>query len=320
MKKFGWAVIGCGSIAETVAKELEADGSGRVVACWNRTPSRAADFAAKFGCKAYDTAEEAITAKGVEGVYVATTHDMHGYYSKLCIERGVPVLCEKPFTVNRKEAAEVFALAKEKGVYVAEAMWTWFNAPAHTVRKWVREKKVGEVQSVCATFAYEMVKSCDKPRVTSRELIAGALLDIGVYAVRYILELFGMPSSITATGTLLNGIDTAENITMDYGSFKAELTVSMAETMPEVLVIQGTDGKIVVPDFHMTRTGTFTGKHQDAFTCDSLLYGTQMRLVAEEIRAGKKESAYCPWQSVLSTMALMDECRKQLGVVYPCEE
>lgn len=320
MKKFGWAVIGCGGIANTVAKEIVEEGSGKIVACWNRTKARAEQFAARFGCRAYDTAEEAITATGVEGVYIATTHDMHGYYTKLCIEHGVPVLCEKPFTVNYKEAEEVFALAKKRGTYVAEAMWTWFNSPAHTVREWVREGKVGKIQSVYASFACPLLETCSNPRLTSPELIGGALMDIGVYPVRYILELFGMPQSIAAKGALLGGVDIEETIVLDYGTFKAELLSSVRKEEPETLVIRGTEGEIVVPNFHMTREGRLTGKHNDAFTCDALLYGTQCKIVAEEIRAGKTESDCATWQAVLDTMAVLDECRRQLGVVYPCEK
>ena len=318
-KPFRWAFIGCGAIANKVAKEIQKDGSGTIVACWNRTKSRAEEFSAKFGSTVYDTAEEAIAAEGVEGVYIATTHDMHGYFTKLCINRGVPVLCEKPFTVNRKEAEEVFALAKEKNVYVSEAMWTWHNVPALTVRDWVKSGKVGQIKSVYASFAVPMLQFKNKPRLTSPALIGGALMDIGIYPVRYMYELFGMPKKLTAAGELMNGIDITEKIIMDYGSFQAELVVSMQKPIGEVLLIEGTEGKIKVPFFHFAKKGTLTGKQKDQFKIRSLLYATQFRQVAEEIRAGKTESEFCPVQSTLDTMALLDECRRQMGVIYPSE-
>lgn len=320
LKPFGWAFIGCGAIANKVAREIQKDGCGTIVACWNRTKSRAEEFGVKFGATVYETAEEAITAEGVEGVYIATTHDMHGYFTKLCIGHGVPVLCEKPFTVNLKEAQEVFALAKEKNVYVSEAMWTWHNTPALTVRDWVKSGKVGQIKSVYASFAVPMLQFKNNPRLTSPELIGGALMDIGIYPVRYIYELFGMPQKITAQGELMNGIDVTENIIMDYGTFRAELVVSMQKAIGEVLLIKGTDGKIKVPYFHFAKRGRLTGKRRDKFKINSLLYATQFRQVSEEIRAGKTESAFCPVQSTLDTMALLDECRRQLGVIYPSEQ
>ena len=319
MKEFGWAVIGCGGIAAKVASELREAGCGKVVACWNRTRSRAEAFAAEFGAKVCDTPEAAITAEGVEGVYVATTHDQHFRFTKMCIEHGVPVLCEKPFTVNFKEAEEIFALAKSKGVYAAEAMWTWYNDHALTVRKWVQSGKVGKVKSVTATFAYPMLETCTNPRLTALELIGGALMDIGVYPVRYIYELFGMPKSVRAEGKLLNGIDTFENIVMEYGDFEAKLTVSIEHALGEVLLIEGTEGRIEVPDAHKARAGKLTGKYSDEFQYDALLYATEFERVVKEIRSGKKESEYCPMQNTLDTMKLLDECRRQIGVVYPNE-
>ena len=320
MKPFGWAFIGCGAIAAKVAKEIQKDGSGKIVACWNRTKSRAGKFASRFGVTAYDTAEEAITAEGVEGVYVATTHDMHGFFTKLCIEHGIPVLCEKPFTVNLREAQEIFALAKEKNVYVSEAMWTWHNSPALTVRNWVRSGKVGTIKSVSASFAFPMLQFSKNPRLTSPELIGGALMDIGIYPVRYMYELFGMPQKIVANGKLKNGVDVDEKIIMDYGSFQAELTVSIQKLHGETLKIAGTDGKIRVPYFHFAKKGKLTGKHKDKFKINALLYATQFRQVAEEIRSGKTESSFCSVQSTLDTMKLLDECRRQMGVIYPGEK
>ena len=317
MKKFGWAVIGCGGIAARVASEMMEAGCGKVVACWNRTRSRAEEFSAKFGAKVYDTPEEAITAEGVEGVYVATTHDQHFRFTKMCIEHGVPVLCEKPFTVNFKEAEAVFTLAKKRGVYAAEAMWTWFNDHARTVREWVKSGKVGDIKSVTATFAYPMLETCTNPRLTARELIGGALMDIGVYPVRYVYELFGMPKSIHAEGKLLNGVDTFENIVMDYGTFQAKLTVSIEHALGELLTIEGTEGRIEVPDAHKAREGRLTGRYNAEFENNVLLYATEFERVAGEIRSGKKESGYCPMQSTLDTMKLLDECRSRLGVVYP---
>lgn len=319
MKQFGWAIIGCGAIAAKVAKELNRDGSGKIIALWNRTRSRAEKFAEKFGGVVYDTFEEAITAAGVEGAYVATTHDMHAFFTERCVELGVPVLCEKPFTVNKRQAEEVFALARERGVYCSEAMWTWHNSPAITVRDWVRSGKVGRIKSAIATFSVPLRKFSKNPRLTSPALIGGALLDLGIYPIRYMYELFGMPKGIFAEGKLQGGVDISERITMDYGSFNAEIIVSMNGVRGENLTIVGTDGKIKVPLYHKAKRGKLIGKYKDNFKVDSLLYATQFKNVAREIRSGKKESDYCPMQSTLDTMGLLDECRRQMNLVYPNE-
>ena len=319
MKEFGWAFIGCGGIAQRVAKELVKGEGGKIVALYNRTRSRAEEFSAKFGGVVYDTPEEAIKADGVDGVYVATTHDKHAYFTKLSIELGVPVLCEKPFAVNEKEAREVIDLSKEKGVFVAEAMWTWYNKPAHIVREWVKSGRLGEIKSVKAKYAFPLTLMSKNPRLTSPDLIGGALMDIGLYPVRYVYELFGMPLSITAKGKLKGGVDMSENITMEYENFKAEIFVSINRFAGERLTIVGTEGKIDIPNFHVTKKGKLVGKNKDSFKLDILRYDTEFSRVAEDILSGKKESRDCPIKNTLDTMKLLDECRRQMGVIYPNE-
>ena len=116
MGKFGWAYLGCGNIAHTTARELIKTEDQQIVAVWNRTHAKAEQFAKKYGAVAYKTAEEAITAPGVEGVYIAVTADKHAEYMRLCIKHHKPVLCEKPFSVNAKEAEAIFAYAAQEGV------------------------------------------------------------------------------------------------------------------------------------------------------------------------------------------------------------
>lgn len=317
MADFGWAFLGCGNIAEQVAEQLFGERGMRIVSCWNRTPERARKFAGRFGGSACASAEEAVLADGVNAAYIAVTADKHADYIRLCLSRGVPVLCEKPFTVNTSEAEAAFALAKERGIYLAEAMWTWYNAPARTVRDWVRSGKIGKVVRVTAKYAERYI---DIPRFLSPELLGGALVDIGVYPLRYAYELFGMPRGVVCRGELRGGVDVTEDIVLDYGDFRAEIFVSIEDPQGEEFVIEGTKGAIRVPYFHMAREAYLTGGENAHFEDDSPKYGVEFRRVAEEIAAGCAQSAFCPPQATLDTMKLLDECRRQLGLVYPCEK
>lgn len=151
MGKFGWAYLGSGGIAHNTAKELVKGTHNQIVAVWNRTRKKADDFAEKYGGTVYESPEEAINAPGVEGVYLAVTADRHADLMRLCIKNHKPVLCEKPFIVNRAEAEEIFAYAKEEGVYVAEAMWTWHNPVSRKVKEWIDAGKIGDIVSVQAS-------------------------------------------------------------------------------------------------------------------------------------------------------------------------
>lgn len=319
MKKFGWAYIGCGGIAHMTAKELLKAGSNEIVAVWNRTPEKAAAFVETFGGKAYATAEEAINAPGVEGVYIAVTADQHAKYMKLCIQNHKPVLCEKPFTVNARQAEEVLTYAAQEGVYVSEAMWTWHNATAKQVKSWIQEEAAGEIKQVKCAYSYPMIRFSNKPRHTSPELIGGALLDIGVYCIRYCYELFGMPREILCQGRLSGGIDLGEMVTLRYDGFDAELIISRDGMDGEYLEIMGSKGSIKVPFFHMSKTAILKGIKKQKFKDDSLLFGTEFTNVANEICSGATAGIAITPQSTIDCLHILDICREQMGLVYPCE-
>lgn len=312
---FGWAFLGCGSIAGQVADELILEEGQKLVSCWNRSKERAEKFAEKYGCRTYLTPEEAIRAEGVDAVYIAVTADKHLDYIRLCLEAGVPVLCEKPFTVNLKEAEEAFALAKEKGVYLCEAMWTWFNSPALTVKSWL--EKIGPVKKVTAKYC---VPISGNPRLVDPVRLGGALVDIGVYPIRYAYELFGYPKAISCKGRVEDGVDHEEEITLTYDGFTAELSVNMDEWKGEEFCVEGEKGSIRVPFFHCAEEAFLSGEEEVHFEDKSKKYGVELRRVSEEIAAGMKESALCPPEHTLDVMRILDECRRQMGLVYPSEK
>lgn len=320
MKKFGWAFIGCGGIANITATELVKTPDNEIVAAWNRTPEKVEAFVKKFGGTAYSTIEEAINAPGVDGVYIAVTANLHAEFTKLCIRHHKPVLCEKPFAVNAKQAQEVFDYAAQEGVYVSEAMWTWHNATARKTKEWVQSGVIGPIHQVNCDYSFPMIKlPIQKPRHTSPEMIGGALLDIGVYCVRYCYELFGMPKEIICNGRVVNGIDLGEHITLRYDGFDCNLRISRDEFDGEKLTIIGQQGSIYLPIFHATKKAMLKTAKRELFRDRSLLFGTQISAVAAEIRSGAKEGIAISAHSTVDVLKILDTCRDQMGLVYPCE-
>ena len=117
--------LGAGRIAHTLASTMARMEDVTLYAVAARDLDRAQAFAAEYGFrKAYGSYEEMLSDPQVELVYIATPHSHHAAHMKLCIAHGKHILCEKAFTLNAAEAKEIALLAKEKGVYVAEAIWT----------------------------------------------------------------------------------------------------------------------------------------------------------------------------------------------------
>ena len=317
---FSWAYLGCGGIAETTAKELLRSGRHRIAALWNRTASRAEAFAARYGGTVYGTVEEAICDPAVEGVYIATTPDRHPDLIRTCVAHRKPVLCEKPFAVNAAVSRSLLDEAKEAGVYLSEAMWTWHNPIAIGVRNWVKSGQVGEVKSVEFTYGYPLIRFAPDHRLRDPMRIGGALLDIGIYPVRYCHALFGMPKEISCRGTLQGGVDFNEEIELAYDGFRARIRVAIDRLLGERCVISGSRGRIVIPQPHGARRARLTAGNEVTLLRDrGDLYARQFTNVAEEIRQGRGEGVRVPAEGTIQVMEILDECRRQMGLVYPCE-
>lgn len=321
MDKFGWCFIGAGSIANKVAKELLKGDNNKIVSVWNRTYSKAEMFAKEFHATAYKNVEEAINDPKVEGVYIAITNDQHYEYMQLCIKHHKHILCEKPFTMDKKQAEEIFRLAKVEGVYVSEAMWTWHNKTANKVKEWVSDNKVGKIKKVKCKFGFPaLIKKHYATRLKDRNLLGGCLLDLGVYGLRYTLELFGMPKEIECKGHLKGGVDMNERVIFIYDDFIVKHHFSINSLVGESYSIKGDKGKIKVPFFHFAKKAYLVGSNKEQFIDDSFLYDRQFINVSKEIDKGLLTSEFVKKDTTIKCMELMDICRRQMGVIYPSEE
>lgn len=321
MEKFRWCFIGAGSLAATVASQLNKSGRHEIVSCYTRNFEKGKEFTRKHGGTAYRTAEEAITAEGVEGVYIVTPHNAHFRYAGLSLELGKPVFCEKAFTVTADEAKELISLAREKKLYLCEAMWTWFSPSANMTKKWIDENKIGRVKS--AFFSYHCRTVGYKGRHTDPKRAGGALLDITVYPLTYAYRLWGKPEKIESRAKLKDGIDLGEDIILTYpGGLKVNITASINDFVGlEKMVICGEKGRIVAPFFHamngvtckkgIFKKETFKGKGPKINS-----YLDEFDAVAEDIRSGKTESEMVPLNATQEVMEILDTVREQIGLSY----
>ena len=126
-------IIGAGGMSATMSRTLARLGSVERYAVASRSEEKAKDFAEEFGFAKYYGSYDELIADGEVGlVYVATPHSHHFGHVAACIDGGKPVLCEKAFTVNAREAKEIKRLSEESGVFVAEAIWTRYIFPCHS--------------------------------------------------------------------------------------------------------------------------------------------------------------------------------------------
>ena len=320
-----WGIIGAGKIAGKFTDALHANTASRVVAVGSRDAERANRFAAQHGIERTHSDYVALCEDdGVEAVYVATPHSQHRDQALIAIAAGKHVLVEKAFTRNVSEAEEIFAAAREAGVFVMEAMWTRFLPHVAALHEVVDSGEIGQVVSVAADhgqwFAFDAAH-----RLFDPALAGGALLDLGVYPVSFAHDFLGAPETVTAVGTLTETkVDAQVAMILNYpDNVQATLHTTLLARTPTVAAISGTEGFIRV-DGSFYRPTSFTVERRGAeprtlsFSEPHGLHHEAVE-VAIRVAARETESPRMSWQSTLDVLRTMDQVRAQIGLTYPGE-
>jgi len=339
-KIWRWGIIATGKISQDFCRVLKTLKNAEIVAIGSRSQESADKFGDEWGVKnrhpSYDKLAE---DPEVDIVYVGTLHNLHHDNMLACLRNGKHVLCEKAFTLNAQQAKEVIDLAREKKVFLMEAMWVRYNPAFTQIRKLLDEKAIGEIQFVQASFGFE--GNLEKtPRLIQLDMAGGSLLDVGIYPLALASLCFGgkAPTEILATADRKDGEgDRRCYVTLKYGDKKgAQLTSGIDIDFINEALIMGTKGFIHIPGhmWHISETFTLKlkGEKDKVFKCprrkiegkfnfegnESLVHEAEEVMACLE--AGRLESPIMPLDESLTIMKTMDAIRKQIGLVYPDEK
>lgn len=325
--KIRWGIIGTGAIARKFAEALTFVPEAELLAVGSRAQASADEFAALFGVpRAYATYEALANDPDVDVVYIATPHPLHKENSLLCLHAGKAVLCEKPFTINAREAEEVIRLARAKRLFLMEAMWTRFLPVMAEVRRLLAEGAIGQVRMITAAFGFRAPFN-PQSRLFNPKLGGGALLDVGVYPIALASMIFGSPSRVASMAHIgETGVDEQSAVILGYdGGQLAVLSAALRLSLPSEAVILGTEGTIRIhsPWWRATAlTLSVIGKEDEVipapFTGNG--YNYEAAEVVRCLRAGRLESETLPLDETLSIMRTMDQARAPWGLKYPTED
>lgn len=325
-----WGILATGGIATAFAADLVDLPDAEIVAVASRSEEQAKAFAERFGIpRAYGEWDALAADDDVDVVYVATPHSAHRAAAGMCLEAGRDVLCEKAFTLNAPEAAELVALAKERGAFLMEAMWMYCHPLIRRLKALVDDGAVGEVRSVQADFGLAGPFP-PSHRLRDPALGGGALLDLGVYPVSFAQLLLGEPSDIAARAVLSDqGVDlqTGALLSWESGAL-ASVHCSIHGGTPVSASVTGSRGRIDIPDgfFYPDRFVLHRdGRDAEVFRADPA-DGPRTSLkheaaeVMRALRAGETESPLVPLEGTLAVMRTLDAIRDRIGVRYPGED
>ena len=309
-------ILGAGSIAGSVSRTLEQMKEVNCYAVASRDLAKAESFAKDHGYeKAYGSYEEMLSDPEVELVYIATPHSHHFEHMKLCVEHGKPALCEKAFCRDAEQAREIMRLSGEKGVYVSEAIWPRYMPSRKLIDDELASGIIGKVYTLTANLSYTI---SHVERIIRPELAGGALLDIGVYGINFMLMHFGddierIESSVRFTDT---GVDSDESITVFYRDGRmAVLTHSIYPRSDRKGIFHGDKGYMVVENINNPQeinifdTSDRLLKHIDV---PKQISGYEYEFLESMdcIEKGLSESRSMPLSESVKMMEIMDRVRE----------
>jgi predicted dehydrogenase len=312
-----WGILGTGGIAGAFVTDLQLTGSGVAVAAGSRSRESADRFADKFGIANRHASYSSLVADpDVDVIYVATPHPMHHDNAILALRAGKHVLVEKPFAMNAAEAREIVRVARERGLFAMEAMWTRFLPHVAVIRDWLARGVLGDVVTVTADHGQWFAEDAGF-RLFAPELGGGALLDLGVYPVSFASMVLGPPSRIVSlSDPAFTGVDAQTSMLLGYGSgAQAVLTCTLRAKSPTRAAIVGTDARIEIDGvFYAPATVTLIPRNGAATRVESVHEGRglyhQADEVARRLAAGDLESPLMPLDETISIMETMDAVRR----------
>lgn len=342
-----WGIVGCGLISSWFVSDLvlsrsDAHAKHTIAAVGSSSLQKGNEFVSNH-CPAhsptvYDSYAGVYEDPNVDIVYIGTPHPLHHKNVLDAIAAGKHVLCEKPMAMNAQLGNEMAEVARKRGVFLMEAMWTRFFPVTLELQRLVHEEKViGDPSAVWVDFGLHMPIKGRNPesRTVSKKLGAGALLDLGVYSLTWaslVLDtVSGASPEISANMVFSdheqpdNRVDEQVAIVLQYSQQRAQAicTASLLYKTPEIFArIEGSKGTILVGGVAASKPGFLVVKPRDGeekkieFPVEGRGFYYEADAVALDIQAGRLENATCPLSTTQRILSRMDSIMGVCGLSY----
>ncbi|WP_082232371.1 Gfo/Idh/MocA family protein [Halobacillus massiliensis] len=296
---------------------------------YSRTSEKAEEFASEYGASLTFTAiDELVDSEEIDAVYVASPNSFHVKHAISAMSKGKHVLCEKPLASNEQEADQMVTAARENGVVFMEAVKSTLMPGFLRIKENLH--KIGEVRRYVGNFCkyssrYDAYREGTVLNAFNPEFSNGSLMDLGVYGIYPMVVLFGKPEKILANGVKLeSGVDGAGSLLAAYPNMEAVIIHSKINHSHSPSEIQGEEGVIIIPNISEP-AGVYI-RYNDGTTenLDNENDFPPMYYEIEEfiqlIENGEKQSEINSHEASLITSHILEQARKQMGIVYPADK
>lgn len=326
-----FATVGTGFITDSFIKGALKTGMMKLTAVYSRSPEKGKELSSKYGedIPCFTDMEELAGSDLIDAVYIASPNAMHAPQARFFLEHGKHVLVEKSAASNRRELNEVISLADAKGLVFMEAMKS-LTMPAYIAIK-ENLHRIGKIRKYTGIYCqyssrYDRHKSGEYVNTFRKEFSNGSLMDIGIYCIYPLIDLFGEPERTEAIGTILEdgGVDGSGSALMKYEDMEAVIIHSKISDSNLPSEIQGEKGSILIDRIGspgiitlMLRDGT--KEVLSPFTHPEDMFYEAVEF-CETIKSGRSFSLINHEQLALSVHKVMDDIRSQIGLVFPSDK
>ena len=322
-QKLNWAIMGPGAISSIFLNDFRLAGM-HMEAVGSRSPERAESFAKKYSIpRSYGSYEQLVADPDIDVIYIASTNNAHLENTKLALNAGKHVLLEKPFTLDASEARELVSLARAKGLFLMEAMWTRFLPNHVALFEKLEQGLIGTPLYLIADHDLDLPKNLH-PRLYDPALGGGSLLDLGIYPISLAHRLFGNPSRITASASLMPGnVDESMGAIFEYSGGRQSMVHSGVRSAgPVTASILGDRGRVEMRKrfYEHSPFTVFDLDDKVLFKYEGNIEGRGMQYQALEVERciteGLIESPTMSLDETVQIMEVMDQIRNQTGIEF----
>ena len=314
-------ILGCGTIAAKIADSLKGNKKAVIAGVASRERNKAKKFAAAHcpDAKVFTGYEKLAASDEIDLVYIATPNTYHYEHAIMCIKEYKNILVEKPFAMSKAEADSIFFEAKNRGVFVAEAMWTSYQPLHLKALEWIEKGRIGAVKYVSANLGYDIASV---PRLNSPVLGGGSYLDLGVYTTNFALSFMGNDIKVSRVFArrVSSGIDrdTSYCLESEDGSILGNFYVTMCADTDKDGVVVGERGKIKFTNINNYRKIAIYSND------DTLLeevegdkeflrgYVYEFESCADAISKGLIQAPEMPWSKTIRIAQINDTIRSMM--------
>ena len=320
-----FGIIGLGNIANKFAKTLN-EMNECLYAVASRDIAKAKEFSEKYNSvKYYGSYDELYNDPNIDIIYIATPNNYHFINSLDSLKHNKHVICEKPFTTNPNEAKELYDLAKEKNLFIMEALWIEFLPSYRKIKEIIKDGIIGEIKDISVSYGFDTNPDRKKRKFDSN-LAGGALLDIGIYNLGFIDMIVNDEVESFDSSYHLNEYNTDDysEINLIYkNNIKAKCVTAIGKEIKREAYINGTKGMIYIPDFQQNQGFKLIIDNEEKeysypFEINGFEY--QIKEAIDSIKNNKNESNIYPSFKSIRLMKLLYDIRMSWNMKFSFEK